>query len=82
MADDHSIIALMPLPFSMRAFCICAIGSGAGCMRRPRARTRRSAPRGRDSTERDDGSGDDGDGGDDGPPPPQRSGAPLAGRRP
>jgi hypothetical protein len=71
---------MLPLPSPpFRRFCICAIyAPGTGCMRRPRARRRRSAPRGRDGTERDDGSGEDGsgDGGGDGsgdppgPPPP------------
>jgi hypothetical protein len=52
MTDDR--LLMVPLPF--RAFCVCTIyPSGTGCMRRPRARRRRNAPRGRDGTERDDG---------------------------
>ena len=70
------LLSDLPPPFSLRAFCPCAIGSGTGCMRRPRARARRSAPDGSDCTERGDGSGDDGAGDD--PPESHRD----AGRRP
>jgi hypothetical protein len=82
MIDDRSHILLMaplPLPVHIRAFCRCAVAGGRGCMRRPRLRRHR--PGGRDGNgSRDDGSGDDGDGGGD--PPLHLSDSAHAGRRP
>jgi len=75
--DGERRIFKLDVPaFSIRAFCICAI-SVTGCMRRPRARARRSRQRHGGSRERGP-PGDDGGGGD----PPPRSRHADAGRRP
>jgi hypothetical protein len=61
---------LMPEPFQIRAFCLCALGtSGRTCMRRPRVRRRRLRVR----TGPPRGGGDDDGGGSD----PLRSREPL-----
>jgi hypothetical protein len=75
---ERRIFKLEVPAFSIRAFCTCAIyQSGAGCMRRPRARARRSRRRHGGSRCERGPPGDDGDG----PPAPPQSAALFAGRQ-